>query len=80
MCKSLNETGFSFIEDTLHEDYVYNWQQEMNLMCEDRNTINYIVTAYFICYGIAGFILFPLPDKWGCRKIMMVFGSIHVFC
>ena len=50
----------------------------MGLMCEERSTINYIVTAYFVAYGCAGLMLFPLPDKWGCKKTMMVFGTLHV--
>jgi len=70
VCESVGVAGFEYIEDTLHDDYVINWQQEMDLMCVDRNTINYIVTAYFIAYGIGGIILFKVPDKWGCRKTM----------
>ena len=50
----------------------------MNLTCVDRSTINYMVTAYFVAYGFAGLFLFPLPDRWGRKKTMTVFGTIHV--
>lgn len=46
-------------------------------MCMDRNVINQIVTMYFIAVGIAGFFFYPLPDKWGCRKTLIVFGLTH---
>jgi len=55
-----------------------NWQQEMGLLCVQRTTINYIVTAYFVAYGFAGLVLFPLPDKWGCKNTMAIFGTMHV--
>jgi MFS family permease len=42
------------------------------------NTINMIVTTYFLAYGIAGLFLFPLPDRYGCKSTMAVFGSLHL--
>lgn len=50
----------------------------MGLMCMDRTEINYIHIAYFIAYGIAGFIWFPIPDRWGCKKTMLTFGSVNI--
>ena len=52
----------------------------MDLTCEKRSTINYMVTSYFLAYGLAGLFLFSLPDKWGRWKTMAVFGTIHVAC
>ena len=50
----------------------------MGLMCVDQNTVSMIVTCYFLAYGFAGFFLFPLPDKLGCKKTMAVFGALHL--
>jgi len=58
-------------------NYIENWQQEMELMCVPRAEINYMVMAYSAAYGLAGLCLFPLPDRWGSKKTMAVFGSIH---
>lgn len=55
-----------------------NWQQNMGLMCTDRSVINYMVTAYFVAYGFAGLLLFPLPDRLGSKKTMLFFGTAHV--
>jgi|688.fasta_scaffold1673330_1 MFS family permease len=51
----------------------------MDLMCVSRTKINAIVTTYFISYGIAGLMLYKLPDTWGRKKTICVFGSIHTF-
>lgn len=50
----------------------------MGLMCVPRATINYIVTAYFIGYSVAGLFMFALPDRLGSRKTMAIFGSLHL--
>lgn len=50
----------------------------MGLMCVDCSVINYIVTAYFMGFGISGLLLFPVPDRWGCKKTLAVFGTMHV--
>jgi MFS family permease len=62
----------------LDPNYVQNWQQEMGLMCMPRSQINLMIMAYFLCYGFAGLMLFPLPDQWGSKKTMSIFGSLHV--
>lgn len=52
----------------------------MGLICTDRSYINAIVTGYFIAYGLAGLLLYELPDKWGRKRTIMIFGSIHTAC
>ena len=49
----------------------------MGLMCVSRTMINYIVTAYFIAYSVAGLFMFAVPDQWGSKKTMAVFGTLH---
>jgi MFS family permease len=50
----------------------------MGLMCQDRTKINHIISAYFMAFGISGLFLFKLPDKYGCRKTMVIFGGLHM--
>lgn len=50
----------------------------MNLMCISRSRITLMVTAYVIAFGVAGILLFRLPDKWGRYKTQAIFGTIHV--
>ena len=78
MCRNLNTQGFVYKMDEEASNFVVNWQQEMGLMCFDRSRISLMVTAYFIGFGMAGAFFFRLPDKWGRKKTMVVFGSIHI--
>ena len=48
-------------------------------MCVSRTTINFMVTAYFIAYSVAGIFMFAVPDQWGSKKVMAVFGTLHLF-
>jgi MFS family permease len=50
----------------------------MGFMCVPRAQINYMIMAYFMAYGLAGLILFSLPDRWGSKKTMLLFGSVHL--
>jgi MFS family permease len=50
----------------------------MGLECTSPNTVSIIVQAYFLMYGVAGLLFFPLPDRWGRQKTMVVFGSLSI--
>ena len=78
VCSNLQTPGFVFRVDQSVSNFVINWQQEMDLMCFDRSKINLMVTAYVIGFGTAGLLFFRLPDKWGRKKTMGVFGTIHI--
>jgi hypothetical protein len=67
-----------FREDTSYLNHLVNWGQEMGLMCTDHTTVAYIEIAYFVCFGAAGMTMFVLPDKWGPKTTMTVFGTCHV--
>ena len=68
--------GLRYQIDTAYEDYLENWQQEMRLECESQSTINLLSMAYFLAVGVTGLLLFTLPDRWGCRKTLAVFGTL----
>ena len=74
------QNNLAFKVDTSSVNYIENWTQQMGLMCTDRSYINAIVTGYFIAYGLAGLLLYELPDKWGRKKTIMFFGSVHTAC
>lgn len=72
-----NQSTVQFRVNSDSDDYVVNWIQEMDLMCTDRTVINYMEVAYFVSYGCAGLFLFPVPDRLGCKKTVMIFGTLH---
>jgi len=69
---------YSWRYETENPNFLINWIQEMDLMCEKRTTINWIVTVYYIAFGLAGLLMWKLPDKLGNRTTFKIFGTIHV--
>lgn len=49
-------------------------------MCVDRSIINLISMGYMLGGAILSLLIFKLPDQWGYRKTMAVFGTLHVIC
>jgi len=77
ICLNREFSGFEWHVDEADSDYLYNWQQVMGLMCMPRTTINYMVSAYFVCYTVAGLLFFTIPDKIGVKRSMALFGTLH---
>lgn len=50
----------------------------MMLMCMTRTSIQWMVFYYYIAYGIAGFLMWPIPDKTGRRFTFAFFGFFHI--
>ncbi len=78
VCEFRGQPGFEFVDNIDAPEYTQNWIQELELMCTDRTTINYIIQAYTVFYTVAGLLLFTQPDRLGPKKTMMIFGSIHI--
>lgn len=51
----------------------------MGLMCMSRTQINYMLNATFLALVCQGILFARIPDRWGNRKTMLVFGSINLF-
>ena len=66
-----------FVEDTSSPTYIQNWTQEMGLMCTPRATIQWIVTFFYITYGLGGFLFWHYPDSKGRKKTMQIFAGAH---
>lgn len=50
----------------------------MNLVCEDMSKVNLPVMLYFILFGIAGFLFFPVIDKIGRKNSHWIFSTGHL--
>jgi len=73
ICPSLaNGTPIEFQIDTSYDYYLDNWYVQMDLMCSSGVRTNFLVSAYSISYGIAGFLFFAMPEIYGRRKSMLI--------
>ena len=50
----------------------------MDLVCANPTQTNFIISAQYIVYGIAGLLLFAMPDKFGRKKTMVINYAIHL--
>ena len=50
----------------------------MNLVCESKVKTNLIISIYYIVVGIAGLFLFPMPDRIGRKKTMLINVGVHL--
>ena len=57
--------------------YLNNWFVEMDLMCESKVRTNIMVSARYIAFGIAGALLFAVPDRWGRKKSLLLAATVN---
>lgn len=50
----------------------------MNLMCMDRNWISLILMTYHVMSIVSGLIFGKVPDRWGYKKTIRVFGCVNL--
>ena len=50
----------------------------MNLVCESKVKTNLMISIYYVAYGIAGLLLFPMPDRIGRKKTMLINFGVHL--
>ena len=81
-----NLNGFEYRVDESYDYYLDNWYTQMDLVCANMVGINFMLSARYIVYGIAGFLLFSLPDKYGrkwtlviCAAVMIVAQLLMIF-
>ena len=73
ICPALaNGTPIEFKVDTSYEYYLDNWYVQMNLMCSSEVRTNFLIIAYTISFGVAGFLFFPLPEIYGRRITVLI--------
>ena len=49
-------------------------------MCTPRVTVQWIVTVYYITFGIGGLLCWPIPDLHGRKFTIKLFGTIQLIC
>ena len=80
ICPKL-ESGDTQIEyrvDTSYEYYLHNWFVQMDLVCASKVHTNAMISAQYIAFGIAGFLFFSTPDKYGRKPAMLINYGIHM--
>ena len=60
----------NYREDTLARNYVNNWVQEMDLICESRNKINVMMSVTFVASCAAGWLFSEMPRRYGNQRVM----------
>jgi hypothetical protein len=50
----------------------------MDLMCTDSNWISLICMSYLFMIIVSGLVFSEVPDRWGYKKTIQVFGSINL--
>ena len=81
ICPALESdiNGFEYKVDTTYEYYINNWYVEMDLVCANKAKTNTMLIPYYVVSGLAGFVLFPLPDKLGRKPSMTLTLAVQLF-
>ena len=69
---------FEYRVDTSYEYYIDNWYVQMDLVCANMVTINFMVSARYIAFGIAGLTMFALPDRFGRKWVLAITSLVMV--
>lgn len=69
--RKLSLDGFEWQPKTGEDGYSYNWFVDNDMMCENQNRVNSIVSAYFFGYFIGVFFFF-MPNTFGRKPSMML--------
>ena len=80
ICPAL-EANNSLIEYRVDESYDYylnNWFVQMDLLCINPVRTSSMISAKYIAYGIAGLLLFAMPDRYGRKFTMIVNFAVHL--
>ena len=51
----------------------------MDLVCANPVSTNSMISAQYVAYGLAGLLLFAMPDKLGRRLTMLINYAVHLF-
>ena len=63
--------------NTKSASYLNNWFVEMDLMCESKTRTNLMISARYIAFGLAGALLYSVPDSWGRRKSLILSAAVN---
>jgi len=71
-------TSLEYQVDTSYEYYLNNWYVQMDLVCANKVKTNSMISIHYIFYGIAGLLMFSMPDRIGRKPTMILTFSLHV--
>lgn len=79
ICPALaNNVWIEYRVDTTYDNYLNNWYDDMNFMCEDKQKIDTINSVFFAGFAIGGGVLSSFPDRIGRKTSMLISGSLHL--
>jgi hypothetical protein len=71
-------TSLEYQVDTSYEYYLNNWYVQMDLVCANKVQTNSMISLHYIVYGVAGLLLFAMPDRIGRKASMVLNFGLHV--
>ena len=80
ICPALDDPSSS-IEYRVDESYDYylnNWYVQMDLVCTSKIRTNSMISFMYVAFGVAGILLFAMPDRRGRKFTMVLFYAIHL--
>ena len=64
--------------DESYRYYLNNWYVQMDLVCASKVQTNSMISAKYVAYGIAGLLLFAMPDRYGRKFTMVLNFALHL--
>ena len=64
--------------DESYRYYLNNWYVQMDLVCANKVQTNSMISAKYVAYGIAGLLLFAMPDRYGRKFTMVLNFAVHL--
>lgn len=64
--------------DESYEYYLDNWFVQMNLICTPKVKVSLMISYLYMALGVAGLLLFAMPDRFGRKFTMVTNLTVHV--
>lgn len=80
ICPALSrgDENLQYEVDQSYEYYLNNWYVQMDLVCANKIRTNSMISFKYIAFGIAGLLLFAMPDRYGRKFSMVVNFAVHL--
>ena len=64
--------------DESYDYYLNNWYVQMDLVCASKIRTNSMISFMYVAFGVAGILLFAMPDRYGRKFSMVLNYAIHL--
>ena len=80
ICPALSDpdSSIEYRVDETYDYYLNNWYVQMDLVCASKVRTNSMISYQYVAYGIAGVLLFAMPDRYGRKFTMVLNYGVHV--